>query len=624
MLTFSFGVIFLAFTSTALAQSDPVPNVPWIASAQFDFQPQLSDEFDGTSLDENKWDPHGVRNPNTGCPKWNGPIHSNYPDDSTYYPTTTDPETKQQTVRMFEVKDGYLQMKVQEQPLSFFTQREYYCNATTFTCNHSPSLDCFATDFNGNPIYKDSTNTQYKAVVHDKCKTEPYCIPHPVYVSGKTEADRQYYRLASTHLTSKNSLQYGYMETKVHLGDTPTVAAVWMHDDNTINGYCRYRRSEGPVRVRIECPSLTRSRRWQEIDLMEAMNSTRHYNRYIPNIHSFAMYKGEFSSANAREFSNPGGMGGGPIIVRDIFRQQVPDFSDVPANDRTDNDWHWNPGAVHTLDAPWAAAPRVLGVYWSPKEIRFYVDGKETVRLNNSLIHQPMYLDLSYAPNTRWTMESPTKEQLEEVAKIDYVRTWKVLTIDGVDAPADPSNDLRFDMVEEFDNWYGNKELGVFNRFPVNDSLEIFPPEAGRTAATAEEKEIMEEVRRHVSVHADYVETECTGTERMSGGGRYSQAGGRGNTGRIRRPTKMSARMRDIVLANSERAADVYHTGEKDGPTAMDGQVGEVPPGTLVTQQDEDVEVAKIEEPERSVFDDNNPNDLAGGFAMLDRHGRTV
>lgn len=611
---FSLLTVTSTLLSAALAQQPSVPNVPWASAAQFEFQPQLSDEFDGTSLDLSKWDPHGLRNPDTGCPQWNGPVHADYPDDSTFYPSSTDPITKQKSVQMYQISGGELRMKIQEQPLSFFTQREYYCNATTFTCNHNPNINCFATNFNGEPIYTDASKTQYQAVIHDKCKTEPFCIPHPVYVSGKTENDRQYYRLASSHLTSTNSMQYGFLETKVQLGDTPAVAAVWLHDDDLVNGYCRFRKSEGPGRRRIECPSLTRSRRWQEIDLMEAMNSTGHSTRYVPNIHSFAMYKGEFSFADAREFSYPGGMGGGPIIVRGIFNEATPDFADVPVEERVENDWHWSPGPVHMLDAPWAAKSRTLGLYWSPNEIRFFVDGNEVRRINNSLIHQPMFLDLSFALNTRWSQESPSAEQLEEEVRIDYIRAWKVLTADGADPPPNPGNPLGNEMVEGFINKYGNKQFGVFDRFPVNDSVEVFQNDRGqtvRTAASSELDELHQEISARAASHADYFESVSHQRRRR----RFRPAGGPGNNRRIRRKGPISRRLRTMLLATTDRAANVYVGRNGRGPRGRGRR--RMPATGKSTQQAPGVLVETLDDAEQTIFEFKNPNSLSAGWAMF-------
>lgn len=330
----------------------------------------------------------------------------------------------------------------------------------------------------------------------------------------------------STHIASKETLKYGFVETRLRLSDSPAVAAVWMHNDDMTEGWCRYRYSSAadntdsststspsttiktssrsssttsrnttsnnssnsrststsssrrtstthtdniPKTASLECPSATRSRRWQEIDLVEAMNVGTHARGYYPNVHAFAMYKGEFSSPISSPDVSNGGMGGGPIIISGIFGESNPSFSDIPPASRVDNDWHWDPGSVSDLKSSWADEPHTVGMYWSPNEIRFYVDGKESARLKNSLIHQPMHIDVSFGLNTPWAERSPTEgEMRKSMARVEYVRTWKVLTKDGVEPPAELP--LGMDMITGFNNMYGDQLYGVFDRFPANDS----------------------------------------------------------------------------------------------------------------------------------------------------------
>lgn len=439
-----------------------LPKAPWAAEARFKAIPELTDEFTSSALNLNKWDENGISNPNTLCPSWNGPV---YPPDTTYstfFATTVNPKKNKPPVRFYSVSNGRLVLKTAKKPLSFFKERQYYCNATTFTCNHNANLPCNSIDFFG--------RDRYDGIVHDRCKVAPFCIPHPEYV--KHTGIEEYKGVVAPHITSRAYFHYGFLEAKIRLSDTPANLAVWMHDNSMTDGYCRFRRAEGPDWVWRECPSIIRSRRWQEIDVVEAMNSRNHKDLYIPNVHVFSMSKGEFTTADNSDA--PEGMGGGPIVVLGDFSLSKPSFSDVPESKRVSNDWHWNPGPVATLNKPWANKTRTVGLYWSPKEMRFLLDGKEVARMANPLVHQPMRLDLAYGLNPGWAQQLPTRRELRRSAKIFYVRAWKVFTADGKDPSS--SLPLRTDMIDKFDNRYGDKLYGVFDRFPVSDNLTRIPP----------------------------------------------------------------------------------------------------------------------------------------------------
>lgn len=61
----------------ALTAAAPQPRWNGVAdnpSSPFTFtlDTAVSDEFSGTSLNTDRWDVNGLRNPDSGCPKWNG------------------------------------------------------------------------------------------------------------------------------------------------------------------------------------------------------------------------------------------------------------------------------------------------------------------------------------------------------------------------------------------------------------------------------------------------------------------------------------------------------------------------------------------------------------------------
>lgn len=376
-------------------------------------------------------------------------------------------------------------MRIKSKALKFFQKREYFCDATTFTCNHNPDIPCFWTNFFGEPVYTDATNTTYAGITHDKCKISPFCIPHFEKVEGKTE--RTYTRYSSSHITGKNLFKYGYVETRVKLAASSAVFAVWMHARNSTGpGFCRFRRAEGfAAGVRRECPSSIRSDRWQEIDLVEAMNSVIHKQRYIPNIHLFSGTKGEYTSASSVD-DGSGNMGGGPIVVTDsIFNQFGNLFGSLPAEDKAGNEFHWNPGSILNLTDAWADRWHVMGVYWSATEIRLYVEGVEVFRMQNDIIHQPMAIDVSNTINAGWSQEIPTDQEVAQWGQVDYVRVWSVFTPDG----NDPVSTLEMNNAQgrKFQDSFGSNMYDVFDRYPHNDDvtlLPVTPTEAGKSPAS--------------------------------------------------------------------------------------------------------------------------------------------
>lgn len=603
MKAFHITIAFLLFhISASNAMRGPPPKVPWRDQAAFVFDRSVSDEFRGDSLDETKWDTHGLRNQDTGCPKWNGPPSSEAPEYATFFPTPTDPVTGEKIHQQYTVSKGKLILGVKEEPLEFFKAREYYCNATTFKCNHNENIDCFATNFFGEPTYKDPEKTQYRGIVHDKCKLEPFCIPHPEYVARKP---RVYTKYTAAHLVSKKAIKYGYFETKVRLPNSPMLTAVWMHNDELVNGYCRHRETGDPaIKGKIfECPSAIRSRRWQEIDILEAMNTPIHKRWYVPNIHSFAMYKGEFSSATAVD-KGDGMMGGGPIIIKkSVFSERIPDMSSIPESDRIGNDFHYSSGSVQDLDADWAAKSRTIGMYWSPNEIRFYLDGKEVRRIKNTIIHQPMFLDISGGWNVPWGQQAPRRNHLRRKAKIFYYRRWEVFTEGGVDPPSELPLDTKMERL--FQPLYGDKMKGVHGLFPLSDNLTAVP-------TTPEKDDVMMAEPQAPNANlgttvrgsqvdsfnsSDYLMWEDPVAVRMRRRKGLERAGGQGNRRFSRIRKKMNRREREITLSRPDRIVELKKQGDMPSPI-VDGSI--------------------------TAFEFTDPNKVAAGWATKNGLGTEV
>lgn len=445
-----------------------ITGAPWI---HFTLDRDVSDEFDSDALNETKWDPHGLRNENTNCPTWNGP--TNYPlvDYSTYFTTTTEPFTRRKIPideRQYHLKGGMLHLKISKKPLGYFQQREYYCNSTTYHCNFDQNRPCYATDFQGQPILRNAKDPKsYRYINHDKCKREPFCLPHPAHVMGE---GRKYGAHVGPNLVGRSAFQYGYIEVNVRVAQASAVSAVWMYDNHMWPSYSRFRRENSSAPIILESPSLIRSRRWQEIDMLEVMNTwAQRLNRlYIPNIHVFAGYHGEFTRArNDDDYDTMG-----PIVLDESVFQvgRNPCFDQMNAS--AANSWHLNVGSVHELPEEWAEHFHRVGLYWSPYEIRFVVDGDEVLRLRNTLVHQSMFMVLSMAFNVHWAQTTPSDREIGQEFVVDYVRRWTV----QLDVPHNrvPSRlPLSMQMNDTFRS-LGNEYLAAENKFPVrNDNKTV-------------------------------------------------------------------------------------------------------------------------------------------------------
>lgn len=304
---------------------------------------------------------------------------------SSYYPTEKNPDGSD-AKKLYQIRRGKLFLFMAIEPQSFFEEREYYCDEN-FKCNHDQSIDCFATNFDGNPVL--NNNGEYAWKNHGTCKIAPYCIPHYEFVQGASS--RSYQKFTAPHLAGKTAFKYGFFETKIRLGRSSAVSAVWMHRDDYAEPYSRYVKApamwpgaaEGQTYNKWESPSFIRNREWQEIDIAEAMNPTNPGNdlnmKYIPNVHAFANYKGRYTSATEAL---------GPVILDNgLFNQKNPLWPAGSANNFR-NQISLNYGSVKTLPYSWEEGWHVLGTYWSPSEIRFLYDGVEVFRMENTVMHQ--------------------------------------------------------------------------------------------------------------------------------------------------------------------------------------------------------------------------------------------
>lgn len=466
-------LVGLFASQTSLAKKKPLPNwdnVKGLRKIRFKYDATISDEFRGRKLNERKWDPHGLQNGNTGCPKWNGPVDWVEPIFSTYHATTTDTNGRKigKRKRQYRVKGGKLLIRTSSKPERYFRKREYYCNKKTFHCNHNKKIPCYGTTYAGHPILKDPKKPKsYAYVIHDKCKIEPFCIPHPTKVVGSS---RKYRKYLGVNIVGRKLFKYGFFEARVRMANSPAVTAVWMHDDNMVNGYSRWVKEKDYYR--FESPSLIRSRRWQEIDILEGMNTPVNdiWRQYIPNVHVFAGYKGEFTTRRVKRGKL------GPIVLdRGVWTLPNPTFS-PPDPDRA-NEFHLNYGNTASLARPWADDWHTVGMYWSPREIRFLLDGKETLRLKNTLVHQAMFFSIGTGLNKQWAQRAPTNFQLGKWTKIDYVRRWTVKTRRGRDPPS--SQPLRRIMPKSFKS-LGKRYKAIDGVFPVKDDGQSLPDPAAR------------------------------------------------------------------------------------------------------------------------------------------------
>lgn len=63
------------------------------------------------------------------------------------------------------------------------------------------------------------------------------------------------------------------------------------------------------------------------------------------------------------------------------------------------------------------------GCLWTPKEIRWYVDGKEIFRRKNDYFNRPLHMFLDCEIMEEW-MGLPDVKDFPAVYKVDYVRVW--------------------------------------------------------------------------------------------------------------------------------------------------------------------------------------------------------
>jgi hypothetical protein len=338
---------------------------------------KLTDEF--SSRNSNKWEFNGDIDSQTGCPAWYGPN-----------PLDLDP-----LGRNVDVRDGSLRLWTNNQPRSYFESREYFCVSQNRSqskgyCNWDTARTnskCASTDSSGATVYADWM-----------CKKAPYCFP-----AGQT----LYKTYVGALVASKASMQYGYVEVSMRTPPSTsyTVPAAWMTTQFYDPPYTRINPQK-----KYENPSLIRGRHWAELDWAELPMSPALQNQYIPNVHLQSCNDGRFTSTTPP----------GPVI-------QDSDIAGSRANSM-----NWNPGSVYASPAAWSNKYNVFGMWWSPDEIRFIVNGVERVRYRNRYMHMPQYLRVSILSDKEWLGSLPALTT--STMYVDYIRAWKVRMSDTVAA----------------------------------------------------------------------------------------------------------------------------------------------------------------------------------------------
>ncbi|MEM1009949.1 MAG: hypothetical protein AAGJ35_13210, partial [Myxococcota bacterium] len=221
---------------------------------------------------------------------------------------------------------------------------------------------------------------------------------------------------------------------------------------------------------------------------------------------------------------------------------------------------------------------RTVGLYWSPNEIRFYIDGVEVKRLQNYLIHQPMHVDISNSINRMFTKEDPIESRLRKWGKVDYVRAWKVNTREG----KEPASNLTLDtiMQRKFVEKYGRDLLSVFDRFPWSDTLTVQPYEvadldnrnkANLPSGAFEASLNGDESGRNLTwipvgvAQSDVLSAEFNRSMRKKDSGKemFRQAGGTGNSLWPRtKPRKLSDLELQLAHAREDRSVEVGRNAE--------------------------------------------------------------
>src|SRR5258708_28382725 len=77
-------------------------------------------------------------------------------------------------------------------------------------------------------------------------------------------------------------------------------------------------------------------------------------------------------------------------------------------------------------EAPTTTCP--VGVYWSAKEIRWYIDGVErrnAFKPPKDIVHKPMYFLADFAVGGDWPGPPDSITKFPTYFDIDYVRIWQ-------------------------------------------------------------------------------------------------------------------------------------------------------------------------------------------------------
>jgi len=72
---------------------------------------------------------------------------------------------------------------------------------------------------------------------------------------------------------------------------------------------------------------------------------------------------------------------------------------------------------------PDATAWHIYGLLWTPEDIVWFIDGRETKHVPN-VAHEPMYLIINLAVGGRWPGAPPDAEPFPATMSVDYVRAY--------------------------------------------------------------------------------------------------------------------------------------------------------------------------------------------------------
>lgn len=85
---------------------------------------------------------------------------------------------------------------------------------------------------------------------------------------------------------------------------------------------------------------------------------------------------------------------------------------------------HWQAGSYWESPTRFAEAFQVFGFEWTPKVLRWYVDGVLVHTVQNTDWHQPLYLIFDSETMPEW-FGMPRDTDLPFTFCVEYVRVWR-------------------------------------------------------------------------------------------------------------------------------------------------------------------------------------------------------